>query len=187
MDLPSRFGKYELLDRIATGGMAEVFLARSFGAAGFEKRLCINGILPDLAQSPKFVSMFIREAKISASLSHPNIVQVFDFGKVGPDHYIAMEHMFGRDLTRLNKALRAHGRLMPLPLALYIVSSLLRGLGYAHARQAPDGSRLDLVHRDVSPLNVMVSFQGEVKLFDWGIARLIGQSGDQKAPGQPGG
>jgi serine/threonine protein kinase/tetratricopeptide (TPR) repeat protein len=187
MDLPSRFGKYELLDRIATGGMAEVFLARSFGAAGFEKRLVIKRILPDLAQSPKFVSMFIREAKISASLSHPNIVQVFDFGKVGPDHYIAMEHMFGRDLTRLNKALRASGRRMPLPLALYIVSSLLRGLGYAHARQAPDGSRLDLVHRDVSPHNVMVSFQGEVKLFDWGIARLIGQSGDQKAPGQPGG
>src|SRR6185503_19620558 len=181
MKFPCRFGKYELLDRIATGGMAEVFLARSFGAEGFEKRLVIKRILPDLASNPKFVSMFIREAKISASLAHPNIVQVFDFGKVGPDHYIAMEHMFGRDLTRLNKALRRDGRFMPLPLALYIASSLLRGLGYAHARQAPDGSRLDLVHRDVSPHNVMVSFQGEVKLFDWGIARLIGQSGDQKA------
>ena len=107
MELPARFGKYELIRRLAKGGMAEIFLARSFGVEGFERHLVIKRILPDLASSAKFVGLFIKEAKISASLSHPNIVQIYELGRVSSDHYIAMEHIHGRDLTRLNSLFAA--------------------------------------------------------------------------------
>ena len=186
MDLPARFGKYELIEHLATGGMAEVFLARSFGAEGFEKRLVIKRILPGLADNPRFVSMFVKEAKISAGLRHPNIVQIFELGKVGDDPYIAMEHIHGHDLTRLMRQLRKREERMPVPLALYAVASLLRGLAHAHAATDSDGAPLNLVHRDISPHNVLVSFQGEVKLFDFGIARLVGEA-TRPTAGQPGG
>jgi class 3 adenylate cyclase/tetratricopeptide (TPR) repeat protein len=164
--------------------MAEIFLARSFGVEGFEKHLVIKRILPDLAQSPQFVSLFIKEAKISASLSHPNIVQIYELGRVSTDHYIAMEYIHGRDLTRINKTLRADSERLPIPLAVFIVASILRGLNHAHTRTDANGRTLNLIHRDVSPHNVMVSFLGEVKLFDFGIARLVGESDtDQAAPG----
>ena len=109
MDLPCQYGDYELLERIATGGMAEVYLARAFGVEGFEKRLVIKRILPSLATSDRFVSMFIQEAKICSLLTHPNVVHVFDLGRVDRSHYIAMEHIHGRDLTRTVKRLRAQG------------------------------------------------------------------------------
>src|SRR5690606_8408647 len=107
MDLPAPFGRYELLERIATGGMAEVYLARSFGVAGFEKRLVVKRIRPELADDPRFVQMFINEAKIGVHLNHPNVVQVHELGRVGRSYYIAMEHLHGRDLTRLVKTFRA--------------------------------------------------------------------------------
>ncbi|MEZ4239405.1 MAG: serine/threonine-protein kinase [Myxococcota bacterium] len=173
MQLPAPFGKYELLERIATGGMAEVFLARSFGVAGFEKRLVIKRLRPELAEDPRFVSMFIAEAKIGVHLNHPNVVSVFELGKVGPAHYIAMEHLHGRDLTRIVKALRAREERVPLDRAVAIVAEVCRGLAYAHGRTDADGRPLGLVHRDVSPHNVLVTFAGEVKLVDFGIARLI--------------
>jgi len=185
MDLPTRFGKYELVRRLAKGGMAEIFLARSFGVEGFEKHLVIKRILPELAESQRFVSLFIKEAKISASLAHPNIVQIYELGRVGQDHYIAMEHIHGRDLTRINKALRSEEARLPLPLAVYVVASILRALAYAHARTDAGGHELRLIHRDVSPHNVMVSFLGEVKIFDFGIARLIGEA--EPVEGMPGG
>ena len=185
MDLPAAFGKYQLLERIATGGMAEVFLARSFGVEGFEKRLVIKRILPQLARSPHFVQMFIREAKISALLNHPNIVSVYELGKVGEDHYIAMELIHGRDLTRSVRRRRAMGLALPLPIAVYITAGLARGLAYAHSREDPEGNPAPIVHRDVSPHNVLLGFQGEVKLVDFGIARMMS---DQDQPtGQPGG
>jgi class 3 adenylate cyclase/tetratricopeptide (TPR) repeat protein len=185
MELPSRFGRYELLRRLAKGGMAELFLARSFGVEGFEKHLVIKRILPDLAESPRFVNLFIKEARISASLVHPNIVQVYELGRVGQDHFIAMEYIHGRDLTRINRALRGSGERLPLPFAVTTVASILRGLAYAHARADGQGQPMHIIHRDVSPHNVMVSFLGEVKLFDFGIARLRGEA--ESTEGLPGG
>ena len=185
MDLPHQFGEYELLERIATGGMAEVFLARAFGVEGFQKRLVIKRILPSLARSERFVSMFVKEAKISSLLSHPNIVQVFDLGRVGSDHYIAMEHIHGRDLTRTVKRLRAQGRGLPIGLAVHIGACLARGLAYAHHRTDPGSKLAGIIHRDVSPHNVVVSFEGEVKLLDFGIARLAGEA--EPGVGRPGG
>ncbi|MEY3212855.1 MAG: hypothetical protein RIT28_3336, partial [Pseudomonadota bacterium] len=185
MKLPARFGKYELLERIAAGGMAEVFLARSFGVEGFERRLVIKRILPGLAGSARFVSMFVSEAKISAMLSHPNIVQIYDLGREGEDYYIAMEHIAGRDLTRIWRRLHAQGRRMPVGLAVSIAASAARALAYAHSRADSEGAPLQIVHRDVSPHNVIVSYQGEVKLVDFGIARLVPEGGvdDPDAPG----
>ncbi|MDP2309976.1 MAG: protein kinase [Pseudomonadota bacterium] len=187
VELPVQFGRYQLLERIAAGGMAEVFLARSFGVEGFEKRLVIKRILPELAKNPRFVAMFVHEAKLSVSMSHPNIVQVFDLGKVGEDHYMAMEYIQGRDLTQVLRVLRRNAERLPIPIAVTIAAAVARGLGYAHARTAPDGPSLHIVHRDVSPHNVMVSYEGDVKLVDFGIARLIGESaketGDVRRPG----
>ena len=186
MQLPAAFGRYQLLERIAVGGMAEVFLARSFGVEGFEKRLVIKRILPELAQNPRFVSMFVHEAKLSVCLSHPNVVQVFELGKVGEDHYIAMEHIHGRDLTYILRTLRRTGERVPPALAAGIAAKVARGLGYAHARTAPDGRALQIVHRDVSPHNIVVSFEGDVKLVDFGIARLVGDT-DAGPSARPGG
>ncbi len=176
MEFPSQFGRYQLLERIAAGGMAEVFLARSFGVEGFEKRLVIKRILPELAKNPRFVALFVHEAKLSVCLSHPNIVQVFDLGRVAEDHYIAMELIHGRDLTHVLRVLRRNGDRLPLPIAVTIAAAVARGLAYAHARTAPDGRPLHLVHRDVSPHNIMLSFDGDVKLVDFGIARLEGDA-----------
>jgi serine/threonine protein kinase len=176
IDFPTRFGKYELLERLAMGGMAEVFLARSFGVEGFEKHLVIKRILPGLARSPRFIKLFIKEAKITAGLAHPNIVQTYELGRVGEDHYIAMEYIHGQDLTRVNRALRAEQFRMPMGLAVYTVAKMLRGLGFAHTLSDAQGRPLNLVHRDVSPHNVMLSYQGEVKIFDFGIARLLGDT-----------
>ena len=184
--LPAPFGAYQLLQRIAVGGMAELYLARSFGAEGFEKRLIIKKIAPQLANSSRFVQMFVHEAKLSVALNHPNIVQVFDLGKVGADPYMAMEYIHGRDLTQTLRMLRREGERVDVGLAVYIAGKILRGLGYAHARSTPDGRPLHIVHRDVSPHNVMVSYEGEVKLVDFGIARLMGESAGETDPAQAG-
>ena len=174
MQLPATFGKYELLERIATGGMAEVYLARSFGVAGFEKRLVIKRIRPALAQDPHHVSLFINEAKIGVHLNHENVVQVYDLGRVGRDWYIAMEHLHGRDLNKLVKRLRAEERRLPVDVAVYVVAEVCRGLAYAHGLTDAEGRPLGLVHRDVSPHNILLTFSGGVKLVDFGIARLVG-------------
>jgi len=190
VQFPSAFGKYELLERIATGGMAEVFLARSFGVAGFEKRLVIKRIRPELAQDPRFVSLFINEAKIGVQLNHPNVVQVYDLGRVGSSWYMAMEHLHGRDLTRLVKTLRANDARLPAPDAVAIMARVCRGLAYAHALTDAAGERLGLVHRDVSPHNIVVCFDGEVKVVDFGVARLMNTTeaaAAEREPGRPGG
>ena len=167
------FGKYELLERIAAGGMAEVFLARATGLAGFERRLVIKRIRDEHARDPRFVQSFVNEARIGVHLDHPNIVKVYELGRVGEAWYIAMEHLHGRDLTRLRKAVGGRGERIPPPVAVRMVADVCRALAYAHTRYTADGEPLGLVHRDVSPHNVVVTFSGEVKLVDFGIARLM--------------
>lgn len=168
---PLMLGPYELLQRIATGGMAEVYLARRAGPRGFQKVVAVKRILPQLAEDHDFVAMFVDEARVCARLAHPNIVQVFDFGEHDGELYMAMEYVDGTTAARLVRAAASRGEDVPLEAALYIALSVLRGLDYAHNARDDDGRRLSLVHRDVSPGNVLIDRTGAVKLTDFGIAR----------------
>ncbi len=183
MEFPQRFGKYDLLDRIATGGMAEVFLARQVGIGGFERRLVIKRIRPELASDPHLGRLFIQEARIGVQLNHPNVVQVYELGRVGASLYIAMEWLRGSDLTRFVKVLRAEDGRLPTPLAVHIVAEACRGLAHAHTRLDQDGQALGLVHQDVSPHNILVTFDGDVKLVDFGIARAMNSATDSTRHG----
>ena len=171
MRQPSKFGKYLLLDRIAVGGMAEVFVAKAFGVEGFERLLAIKKILPTMGEDQEFISMFVDEARIAVQLSHANIVQVLELGKHEENLYIAMEYISGRDVRQLLERFRKRGRPMPTPQACLIVAKVCEALDYAHRKRDPRGVPLGIVHRDVSPQNVLVSFEGEVKLIDFGIAK----------------
>ncbi len=165
------FGKYHLVDKIATGGMAEVYKAKSFGVAGFEKTLVIKRILPNLASDKKFVEMFLDEARIASNLSHINIVQIFDLGKEDDDYFIAMEWVDGTDLKTLVERARERRRAVPVNLVAYIISEVAKGLDYAHRRKDQQRRDMNIVHRDISPHNILVSHAGEVKITDFGIAR----------------
>ncbi len=169
---PVRFGKYLLLDKIATGGMAEVYKAKSYGVMGFEKLLVIKKILPHLSRNKDFVSLFINEAKVSVSLNHANIVQVYDLGVVGADYYIAMEYVHGSDLMRTARRAAQTGQPLPMELSCFIVAEMARGLDYAHNLKDPSGQPLEVVHRDISPHNVLLSYEGDAKLTDFGIAQV---------------
>jgi serine/threonine protein kinase len=169
----SRFGRYELLHRLAIGGMGELFLARAVGIEGLEiNRMCvIKTVRANLLQSSEFVERFLAEARVLTSLSHGNIVPVYDVGKVGSVFYIAMEYVAGKDLRQvLSRAAKDHKRI-PLPLALFIAKELANGLAYAHRAKVQGIG--NLVHRDVSPHNALVSYEGEVKLIDFGLARGV--------------
>ncbi len=165
------FGKYQLLEILGRGGMAEVYKAKSYGVEGFEKLLVIKRILPNLTDNERFVEMFINEAKIAVSLNHANIVQVFDLGKVGDSYYIAMEFVQGLDLANIIKACRRYQTTIPPELAAFIGSEVAKGLDYAHRRRDQNLQPLNIVHRDISPHNILISYEGEVKLTDFGIAR----------------
>jgi tRNA A-37 threonylcarbamoyl transferase component Bud32 len=154
--------RYDVLDRIAVGGMAEVFLAKAYGAHGFEKTIAIKRILPELASDPEFAARFIAEAKVAVKLSHANVVQVFDFGRIGESLFIAMEYVDGLDLALLLRKFKDEGRQVPLPAALHIAIEIMRALDFAHQH--------NVVHRDVSPSNILISRAGEVKIADFGIA-----------------
>jgi len=171
MRQPVQFGKYLLLDRIAVGGMAEVFAAKAFGAEGFERILAIKKILPTMGEDPELVSMFVDEARIAVQLSHPNIVQVLELGKHDETLYIAMEYISGRDLRQLLDRYRRRGQPLPIPHACAIAAQVCDALDYAHRKRDASGNALGIVHRDVSPQNVLVSFDGGVKLIDFGIAK----------------
>lgn len=168
---PRQFGKYLLLDRIGIGGMAEIWRARQFGAAGFQKKLVIKKILQHLADNDEFVRMFIDEAKIAVSLQHANVVQVFDLGAVQREYFIAMEYVLGKDL--LNLLIRCtHLRIrVPQKLAVFIIAETLKGLEAAHTAVDSRGNPLNIIHRDVSPSNVLISYEGEVKIGDFGVAK----------------
>ena len=172
---PIRFGKYTLIDRIAVGGMAEIFLARQAGLEGFEKTIVIKRIRPHLSKQPNFVKMFLNEAKLAAQLNHPNIVQIYDLGRIGESYFIAMEYIFGRDMRRIIPKADALGIPFPMVYALKIASSVCEGLYYAHARTDMYGNALNIVHRDVTPENIFVSFDGTVKVLDFGIAKAANQ------------
>ena len=153
--------------------MAEIFRAKTFSHGGFENLLVIKRILPHLGERPEFVDMFIDEAKVAVSLQHPNITQVFDFGKVGDGYFIAMECIDGKDLLEIMKALARQKKRLPIPFAAFIAMEVCRGLMHAHTRKDVDGQPLKIVHRDVSPGNVLISYEGMVKLADFGIARAV--------------
>src|SRR5882672_7795602 len=169
------FGRYRLLGRLGHGGMAEVFKAKSFGVEGFEKVLVIKRILPELAKSKRFSDLFVHEAKLAVRLSHANIVQVFDLGTVdradGPTYYIAMEYVAGLDLATLLGRCREQKVLLPPAMCVYIVGEVAKGLDHAHRRRDEQMSPLGIVHRDVSPQNILISWEGEVKVTDFGIAK----------------
>ncbi|HEX8699771.1 MAG TPA: serine/threonine-protein kinase [Myxococcaceae bacterium] len=168
------FGKYQLLDRIAVGGMAELFRARMTGAAGVSRPVVIKKILSHYAGNAAFVSMFINEARISVGLSHGNIAQVFDFGEVDGEYYLAMEWVHGQPLSRVLRRAREKGlAVLPVPLALQVAIEMLKGLAYAHDKLDESGRPLHIIHRDVSPQNVLLSYEGQVKLVDFGIARAL--------------
>ncbi len=178
---PAPFGKYFLLERINVGGMAEVFRAKAFGVEGFERLVAVKRILPNIAEDKEFIRMFIEEAKLSVQLNHANIAQIFDLGVVEGAYYIALEHVHGRDLRGIFDRCRTAGEAMPVAQACFMVMKVCEGLDYAHNKRDQSGREISLVHRDVSPQNVLVSFEGEVKLIDFGIAKAAGKGSKTQA------
>lgn len=165
------FGRYVLLDKIGVGGMAEILRAKTFGAAGFEKEFAIKLILPSLVDDQEFVEMFINEAKIAVSLYHANIVQVFDLGQIDEQYYIAMEYVHGKDLLDVLARCADLEIKVPFQILLYIGMEMLKGLDFAHRAKNPYGEDLNIVHRDVSPSNILISYGGDVKVGDFGVAK----------------
>lgn len=165
------FGPYTLCKRLASGGMAQVYLATTQGIGGFEKKVAIKLIHPQYSQDEEFVSMLVEEAKLSVQLAHPNIVQTFDLGCIDESYFIVMECVEGQDVNQIMQKLSQQGRAMPVGIAAYIFADICQGLSYAHRRSDEQGRPLNIVHRDVSPQNVLVSDSGEVKLADFGIAK----------------
>jgi serine/threonine protein kinase len=178
------FGKYVLLSKLAAGGMAITYRARMTGAAGVTKPCVIKQILPHFADDPDFVQMFVSEAKVAAQLTHGNIAQVFDFGEVDGQYFLALEFVHGQPLSKvLRRASKMGMGSFPIPLALHIVSKMCDGLDYAHRNVGDNGEPLGLVHRDVSPDNVLISYEGEVKVIDFGIAKATSVVENKTSPG----
>jgi serine/threonine-protein kinase len=179
--MPSRFGKYTLIRKLATGGMAELFLAIQKSVAGFEKLLVIKRILPSMNQDRAFVEMLLHEARVAATLSHPNIVQIFDVGQHDNQYFIAMEHVHGEDLRNIVRQMKKKGVVeFPIEHAIAVVLGVCAGLSYAHEKHELDGSALNIVHRDISPQNVVVTFSGDVKIVDFGIAKSSSRGPDAR-------
>src|SRR5689334_15945028 len=168
--LPQVFGRYLLVQRLSRGGMGEIFLAKH-GLSGFEKLCVIKKVLPNLAEDDSFISRFIDEAQVAIKLQHVNIAQVFEVGRVGDEYFLAIEYVEGRDLRRTQQVMTRQRRSFPPELALFMGREIANGLAYAHRRTGADGSSLNLVHCDISPPNVLVSFEGETKVIDFGIAK----------------
>jgi serine/threonine protein kinase len=171
-----RLGRYLLLKKIAGGGMAEIYLGKLIGAAGFEKYVAVKKILPQWSRNQDFVSMLVDEAKIAVQLSHPNIVQVYELAREEGIYFLAMEYVRGRDVRRLMQEASARKAKIPVEEALFLMTQVLTGLDYAHRRKGVDGRPLGVVHRDVSPQNILISEEGEVKLTDFGIAKAASKS-----------
>jgi hypothetical protein len=169
-------GRYRLLERIGEGGMAEIFIAAAHGAEGFVRYFVVKRMHPHLARSRDAVNQFIDEGRLQSGLVHSNIVPVFDFGRVGEEYFLALEYIHGRDLERLvRRHVEVFGRSLSVPVAFYIMHETLEALAYAHGKTDPEGRNLAIVHRDVSPGNILVSARGEVKLSDFGIAKAEGR------------
>src|SRR5690554_842033 len=169
--LPQKFGNYTLHKLIARGGMAEIYRATMPGIGGFEKTVAIKKILPHLAENDEFITMLIDEANIIVSINHFNIAQVYDLGCIDDTYYIAMEYIHGVDLAHIIKGMARRGQTVPVPHAVYIGSSICAGLHAAHSKTDEQGNPLKIVHRDVSPHNVLLSYAGDVKIIDFGVAK----------------
>jgi serine/threonine-protein kinase len=168
-------GRWEIIKRLGSGGMADVFLAHSRGEAGFEKQVAIKVMHPHLARNERAVEHFLDEARLAARISHPNVVQIQDLGKIGDDYVIVMEYVEGVDLERLLASARFAQRQVPIDIGLAILGRICDGLNAAHRAIASDGTPLNLIHRDVKSANVLVSKQGAVKVVDFGIAKAAKQ------------
>ncbi len=175
------FGKYVLLERVSVGGMAEVFKAKSFGVEGFEKILAIKRILPSMADDADFIEMFIDEAKICGQLNHANICQIYELGRVNESHFIAMEFVWGKDVLQMQNRFRKLRMKMKPEMAAYIACKICEGLDYAHKKKDAQGKPLGIIHRDISPQNVLVSYEGELKVIDFGIAKAASRSSKTQA------
>jgi hypothetical protein len=182
-----RLGRYQIVDRIATGGMAEVYLAVHGELAGFRTPVVLKKVLPHLANNPQFIDMFLDEARIASMLDHPNVVRIYEVGRSGSEYFLAMELVQGKSLSAVLR--RAHeeegGRVDP-KLAAFVVAQAAAGLNHAHNLTDPLGNPLGLVHRDVSPQNVLISFEGSVKVIDFGIARALGRITETQTGGMKG-
>ncbi|HEY5951024.1 MAG TPA: serine/threonine-protein kinase [Kofleriaceae bacterium] len=172
-----KLGKYEVIRQIAIGGMAELYLARTLGIEGFEKLVVLKRILPQYGSNETFVNMFLNEARLAATLHHPNVAQVYDIGLEDGDYFFAMEYVHGEDLDHIHIAAEEQGVPLSMDAALTLVAGLCSGLHYAHEKMNAEGKPLNIVHRDVSPSNVLVSYDGAVKLVDFGIARASSRPG----------
>ncbi len=176
-----RFGRYNLIRKVAQGGMAEIFLAKFQGIGGFEKKIIIKRILPRFSENQEFIKMLIHEAKTAVQLHHQNIVQIYDLGKVRDTYFISMEYIRGKDLRTVLNRLKSQGQTMPEQLAVFIAREVCKGLDYAHHITDQNGEPLNLVHRDISPPNILLSLEGEVKIIDFGIAKATSQATDTQA------
>ncbi len=168
---PKKFGKYQLLQKIAVGGMAELFRAKVTRDHGFEKLVAIKKILPHLTDEGNLVKAFIDEAKLAALLQHENIVQIYDFGSIDGEYFIAMEYLFGKDLRKMIYKARETGIPLGLENTLYIVSRICAGLDYSHHLKDLQGEPLNIIHRDINPQNIFLTYEGQVKIIDFGIAK----------------
>ncbi len=175
-----RFGQYILLERIANGGMAEVWKARMRGVEGFQKIVAIKKILPHLSDNEDFITMFVDEAKLAAQLNHNNIIHIYDLGKIAQSYYIAMEYIDGHDLKTILKRGEERGS-VPIELAVFVASKIASALDYAHRKRDFNEQDLGLVHRDVSPQNVLISYDGDIKLCDFGIAKAASKASHTQA------
>jgi serine/threonine protein kinase len=163
--------RYVVLEYLSEGGMGAIFLGKKLGAGGFEKPVVLKQLLPEFTSQPEFIELFLREARLSATLDHANIIHTIDLVTAGNEHFIVMEYLAGGDLRTLLQKAKRRRRRFSAPAAIYIARELLSALSYAHAKLGPDGQPLALIHRDVSPSNILISHNGEVKLTDFGIAK----------------
>ena len=177
---PMRFGKYLILDKIATGGMAELHQAKITSVEGFEKLVAIKRILPNLTQDNNLVDMFIDEAKLAAMLTHQNIVQIYDLGSMEGAYFIAMEYIHGKDLRIVSNKGQEISRPLPLEYAIYITCRICSGLDYSHNFKDFQGNPLKLIHSDISPQNILITYEGDIKIVDFGIAKAAKKTSDTK-------
>jgi serine/threonine protein kinase len=168
------YGRYELIERVAVGGMGEIWRAKLTGLEGFEKTVAIKKILPHLSDDPKFVERLVVEAKIAVALSHANVVEVYELGTVEGEYYISMEYVDGPDLATLLHRAERQDRSIPQALSIHLGTAICKSLDYAHRKVDESGKPMNIVHRDVSPQNILLSMEGAVKLSDFGIARAAG-------------
>jgi len=174
--IPQTIGPYTVVERISAGGMAEVYKAKMYGVEGFERLVAIKRILPHIASDPDFIAMFQAEAKLAVQLTHGNIAQIYKLGRHEDSFYIALEFVDGRDIAALLDYSQKRNKPIPLHYACYIIARVCEGLDYAHHKRGKDGEPLNVIHRDVSPPNILVSYEGEVKLIDFGLAKAASSS-----------